>query len=156
MLNTNDTNEIKKRVEEFFERMTITASKIEVSLSSAEDKDIVDLDIELEEAQIIIGQGGQTLSEIQRLLRTILNKKLQKVFYLNLDVSGYKKKKIEYLKGLAKTLADEAVLTKEKKILSPMPAYERRVIHSELAQRTDVTTESLGEGPERHIVISPR
>ncbi len=136
--------------------MTIMVSKIEVDLSSAEDKEVVDLAIELEEAQIIIGQGGQTLSEIQRLLRTILNKKMEKVFYLNLDVNGYKKKKIEYLKGLAKELADEAAFSKEEKVFLPMPAYERRIIHAELAQRTDVITESHGEGMERHIVIKPK
>ena len=156
MLNASDINEIKKRVEEFFEKMTIMVSKIESDLSSAEDKEVVDLAIELEEAQIIIGQGGQTLSEIQRLLRTILNKKMEKVFYLNLDVNGYKKKKIEYPKGLAKELADEVALSKEEKVLLPMPAYERRIIHAELAQRTDVITESHGEDMERHIIIKPK
>ncbi len=148
-----DLNKIKEAVEEFFEKMTIITSKIEIGFSSA---DVVDVNIKLEEPQILIGERGQTLFEIQRLLRTILNKRLQKIFYLNLDINDYKSKKIEYLKGLAKDLADEAVLTKEEKVLSPMPAYERRIIHTELAQRQDVITESQGEGFDRHIVIKPR
>ena len=193
MVEQGQINEVKKVVEEFFGKMTIEASSIEVSLSSAkkgsrggqdspeEDIDVIDLDIKLEEPQILIGQGGQTLFEIQRMLRVILNRKLsrsqsdrgspdsivdprlrrdsaesgQNTFYLNLDINDYKKKKIEYLKDLAKNLADQASLDKEEKSLLPMSAYERRIIHSELSQRTDVTTESQGDGFERHIVIKP-
>jgi spoIIIJ-associated protein len=110
----------------------------------------------LDEPQILIGQGGQTLFEIQRLLRMVLNKKLQNFFYLNLDINDYKKKKIEYLKDMAKDLADQTVSTKEEKILPAMSSYERRVVHAELSQRADVITESQGDGFDRHIVIKPR
>jgi len=158
-------NKIKEVVEEFFEKMTIMISDIEVASSSAkkgsqetegpteEITDVVNLDIKLDEPQILIGQGGQTLFEIQRLLRAVLSRKLQKVFYLNLDINDYKKKKMEYLKDMAKGLADQVALTKQEKVLLPMSAYERRVVHSELSQRTDVVTESQGEGFDRHIVI---
>lgn len=172
MLDHKETNKIKEAVEEFFEKMTITVSNIEVSSSSvekdskekqdsiegAEDqtRDAIDLDIKIEEPQILIGQQGQTLFEIQRLLRAVLNRKMQKFFYVNLDINDYKKKKIEYLKDLAKDLADQVSLTKEEKALSPMSAYERRVIHAELSQRTDVVTESQGDSFDRHIVIRPK
>jgi spoIIIJ-associated protein len=118
--------------------------------------DIIDLNITLEEPQIIIGERGQTLFETQRLLRAILTKKIQKIFYLNLDINGYKQSKIEYLKKTAKELADEVFLTKEEKALPPMSAYERRIIHAELSSREDITTESQGEGEDRHIVIKPK
>jgi spoIIIJ-associated protein len=75
------------------------------------------------------------------------------IFYFNLDINDYKKQKIEYLKNTAKSLADQVVQTKEDKVLLPMSSYERRIIHAELAQRTDVITESQGEGLDRHIVI---
>ncbi len=153
MLNQEDIKKIKETAEEFFEKMTIDVLKLEVNSSG--DIDVVDLDIKLEEPQILIGEHGQTLFELQRLLKTVLNKKLQKIFYLNLDINEYKKKKIEYLKDLAKDLADEVALNKEEKVLFPMPAYERRIIHTELSQRTDIITESQGEGQDRHIVIKP-
>jgi len=170
MLEQKDINKIKEVVEEFFEKMTIVSPIIEASLSSVKPTDeqdsikerpeghpdIVNLDIKLDEPQILIGQQGQTLFEIQRLLRMVLNRKLQKVFYLNLDINDYKNKKIEYLKYLAKELADQVALTKEEKVLLPMSAYERRIIHAELSQRTDVITESQGDGFERHIVINPK
>jgi len=170
MIESDEIKKIKEVVEEFFEKMTITDFNIELESYSTKKEhynlaaspqgkdiiDIVDLDIKIKEPQILIGQSGQTLFELQRILRIILNKKLQKNFYLKLDINDYKKKKIEYLKKLAKDLADEVFLTKEKKILSPMPAYERRVIHTELADRQDIITESQGDGANRCVVIRHR
>ena len=169
MIEQSQIKEIKEAVEEFFEKMTILISNVEVNVSSSVEgdiqdnqdltektKDVVGVEVSLAEPQILIGQGGQTLFEIQRLLRMVLNKKLQKIFYFNLDINGYKKKKIEYLKDFSKGLADQVSLTKEEKALLPMPAYERRVVHAELSKRADVVTESRGEGLDRHIVIKPR
>ena len=165
MIETKDINKIKNLAEEFFNKMTIIVSGIEANLSLikqsskvehgmlADDKDVVDLEIEVEDPQILIGQGGQTLFEIQRLLRMVLNKKTEKIFYLNLDINDYKKKKVEYLKDLAKELANQVSVTKEEKILPPMSAYERRIIHAELSERSDVITESQGGNFDRHVVI---
>jgi spoIIIJ-associated protein len=157
MLEQKDLKKIKDAAEEFFSKMTMPVLKTEISLTPAEEnREVVNLDIKIDEPQILIGQGGQTLFETQRILRTILNKKMQNIFYLNLDINDYKKKKIEYLKSLAKDIADEVVLTKKEKVLLPMPAYERRIIHEELSHRTDVATESQGDNFDRHIVIKPK
>lgn len=168
MLEPNEIKKIKEIIEEFFQKMTVP-SKAEVKLSNfgnnASEKEstgesqvfeTVDLNIKTDDPQILIGEKGQTLMETQRLLRMILNRAIKKNFYLNLDINDYKKKKIEYLKDLARDLADEVGLTKKEKILSPMSSYERRVIHLELANRQDVITESEGEGPNRRLVIKPR
>jgi len=72
-----------------------------------------------------------------------------------LDINDYKKKKNEYLRELARSVADEVSLSKKEKILGPMPPYERRVIHMELAGRSDVVSESIGEGPERRVGVRP-
>ena len=119
MIEKKDINKIKEAVQEFFEKMTITVSGVEASQSSdegnlqkskdpvQEEREVVNVEINSDEPQILIGQGGQTLFEIQRLLKNILNRKLKKIFFLNLDINDYKKKKIEYLKDLAKSLADQ-------------------------------------------------
>ena len=158
MIDQNDIKKIKNSAEEFFQLMTLPPKRIEVEHEKGEspEGDIVVISATFEEPQILIGEKGQTLSEIQRLMRTILNKKIQKIFHLSLDINEYKKKKVEYLKDLAKDLADEVSLTREERVLSPMSAYERRVIHSELAGRTDISTESSGMGAYRHIVIRPK
>ena len=159
MLDQEQIQKIKQVTEEFFAKTTINVFSVGVAISSEksekDDGDVVNLDIQLEEPQILIGQGGQTLFEIQRLLRMVLNKKIQQVFYLNLDINDYKKKKIEYLEALAIRFADEAVANKEERELPPMPPYERRIIHAQLSQRKDISTESRGEDLNRHIVIKP-
>ena len=150
-----DIKTIKDTTREFFEKMTLPAQGIEARFEG-EENNAVNLNVETKEPQILIGESGQTLLEIQRILRLVLNKKTQKIFYLNLDINSYKHKKTEYLKSIARNLADEVVFNKEEKVLNPMPAYERRIIHAELSGRSDVATESRGEGQNRYIVIKPK
>ena len=151
MLNQGDLKKIKEIVEEFFKKMTF-----EVEIEILPQKDLtLPINLKLKEPQILIGEGGQTLFETQHLLKAILKRKISEPFFVDLDISGYKKKKIEYLKELAKSIADEVAITKKEKSLALMPAYERRIIHLELADRSDVTTESIGREPERRVVIRP-
>jgi len=151
MLNQDDLKKIKETTEEFFRKTTF-----EVKIEFLPPRDLtIPINLELEDPQILIGEGGQTLAEIQHLLKAILRRKIQEPFFIDLDISGYKKKKFEYLKELARSAADEVAITKKEKILSPMPAYERRIIHLELAGRSDITTESIGQEPERRVVIRP-
>jgi len=153
--------EIKEVVKEFFEKTTIVSDiEISVVFSNINDgrgeREVIDLDVKINEPQILIGQQGQTLIEIQRLLRMILTKKLANNLYVNLDINGYKKKKIEYLQFSANDYADQVVAEKKEKALPPMSSYERRIVHSELSLRQDVIAESQGVDPERYILIKPK
>lgn len=130
-----------------------------------EEDGIVSVNLRTEEPQILIGEGGQTLADIQHLLKIILKRKLVSLneadsvsgpFYLNLDINNYKQKKCEYLKEMAVAAADEVALDKKEKILPAMPSYERRIVHLALADRSDIVTESIGQEPERKIVIRPK
>ena len=151
MLSQSNLEEIKKITEEFFKKTTF---EVEIEILPQKDQTIP-INIKSEEPQILIGEGGKTLLEIQHLLKAISKRKIEGNFYIDLDINNYKKKKIEYLKELARSVADEVALTKKEKKLAPMPAYERRIIHLELAGRPDVTTESTGQEPERSIVVKP-
>ena len=144
-------NEIKKICEEFFSKIGFL-EKLEVGEIRGKT---LPVKLEVEEPRVLIGQGGQRLIEIQRLLQAILKRKFSSDFYLDLDINDYKKKKAEYLKELARTTADQVALIKKAKELPPMPAYERRIIHLELAERQDVITESSGKDPERRVIIKP-
>lgn len=146
---------IKEVIREFFGKTGLLVEAIEIK--SPQDSTIP-ISLKMEEPQILIGEGGQTLSEIQKLLKMVLQKRFatESHFYVDLDINDYKKKKIEYLKEVARTSADEASLTKQEKQLSPMSAYDRRVIHVELANRSDVITESVGEEFGRRVVIKPK
>ena len=151
MISEVQLEEMKKIIKEFFEKTTF---EVEIDFSPQEDLTLP-INLKTENPQILIGEGGQTLFDIQHLLKAILKRKIAENFYIDLDINDYKKRKIEYLKEIARTVADEVSLTKKEKILSPMPAYERRIIHLELAGRQDINTESIGQEPERRIVIRP-
>lgn len=151
MLTPQETQKLKKLVHQFFENVEIP---MEVQVGSPEEKTIP-VDIEMEEPQVLIGQKGRTLAQVQHLLKVILRKNIDKEFYINLDINDYKKKKEKYLREKARETADEVVLNKKEKVLPPMPAYERRIIHLELADRENVTTESIGQEPKRQVVIRP-
>ena len=151
MISPTKLEEIKEITREFLEKTTF-----DIEVEFLPQRDItLPINLKTQEPQILIGENGQTLIDIQRLLKVILKRKIQEDFFIVLDINGYKKKKIEYLKELAKSIADEVSLVKEERSFPFMPAYERRIIHMELAERSDVTTESIGREPERKIVIKP-
>ena len=151
MLTKSDLDKIKEIVKEFFEK---TAFEVEIEVLP-EKEQTLPIILKIEEPQILIGEGGQTLAEIQHLLKSILKRKITELFYIDLDINDYKKKKKEYLREMARSLADEVSLAKKEKILPPMTAYERRIIHLELAGREDIVSESMDQGPERRVVIRP-
>jgi len=152
MISTENLRKIQEIVREFFKKTTF---EIEIEFPPLQDQTFP-IKIKTEEPQILIGERGQTLVEVQHLLKAILRKQVPEFSgYIDLDINDYKKKKIEYLKELAHSVADEVALTKKEKVLAPMQAYERRIIHLELAGRDDVTTESIGRAPERKIIVRP-
>lgn len=164
MLDKNDLEKIKETAKDFFKKMTF---EVEIETLSQKEPDsfseegegnasTIYLNLKTENPQILIGERGQTLLEIQHLLKAILRRKIKEPFFIDLDIEGYKKKKIEYLKEMAFSFADEVALNKKEKWLPYLSSYERRIIHLELAKREDVVTESSGEGPERKLVIRPR
>jgi len=153
-MTNQELDKIKEVIEEFFRQ---TGLAVGVEVKSPVDS-TVPVILKAEEPQILIGEKGQTLVEIQRLLKVILRKKIspQEAFYIDVDINDYKKKKSEYLRELAKAAADDVALSKIEKNLPPMSPYERRIIHVELASRTDIVTESAGQETERRVVIKPR
>jgi len=151
MISQENLEKIKDITQEFFKKTTF---EVELSFGKLKE-DTIPIDLNTENPQILIGERGQTLTEIQHLLKAILRREIGETFYIDLDINDYKKKKIEYLKEIAHSIADEVALSKKEKMLAPMPAYERRIIHLELAARTDVATESIGREPERRLVVRP-
>jgi spoIIIJ-associated protein len=154
MESKKDFEKIKKIIEEFFKKMTF---EVKIEVGQIKEK-VLSLSLKTDDPQILIGGGGRTLIEIQKVLGKILRKRTGEEIFLDLDINQYKKNKIEYLKDLAQSTADEVALSKKEKILPPMPSYERRIIHLTLAEREDVITitESVGKEPERRVVVKPR
>jgi len=152
MISEKNLQEAKQVIREFFDK---TGFDLDLEILTLNDKTIP-VKIKIDEPKTLIGQNGQTLADIQHLLKAILSQKITEQFYVDLDINNYKEKKITYIKESAREWANDVALSGKEKTLSPMPAFERRVIHLELADRSDVVTESAGRGIERYIIIKPR
>lgn len=104
---------------------------------------------------ILIGKNGQTLKNLEFLVKQMLNTKYGINLRIMLDVENYRKKKERNLEFLAKKMAKEVIKTKVEVHLENMNSYERRIIHNCLTNFKGVKTESEGVEPNRHIVIKP-
>lgn len=102
---------------------------------------------------ILIGKDGRTIAAIQTLLRKSLENELHYPIKVNVDVANYKEKNLRRKAYEIKKIAYEVQKTKVDVALEPMNSYERREIHNMVDQIPNVTTESIGEGKDRHIVI---
>lgn len=112
-------------------------------------------DVEGEDLGILIGRRGQTLAALQYIVRLIINHKMEFWTPVVIDVEGYKLRRSEALQALAVRMAEQVRIKRVPFTLEPMPAYERRIIHLALADHPDVTTESIGDGDARKVVILP-
>jgi len=159
MIDQKDLEKIKQEVLKFFEKMGFSMEN-DISIKQTKEN-TVSLNLTTQDPQILIGKDGQTLIDIQHLLKRILGKALYREdeekehIFIDFDINSYKQRKGEYLKDLANSIADEVVLSKKEKILNPMSSYERRIIHLELSGREDIETKSIGEEPMRKIIIRP-
>lgn len=105
---------------------------------------------------LLIGKGGKNLEALQIVLRQIVNIETGINYKFFLDVSDYKEKNEHHLEILARRLAREVATTKIEVKMDSMNSYERRIVHNILTNNKKVYTESVGEEPNRCVVIKPR
>ncbi len=151
MFRPSEAEKVKKTVREFFSYLG-GDSQVKVSETS---EDTIKISLWAEEAPFFIGERGETLIETQGLIKKILARQLGRHLFIDLDINSYKEKKARYLEDLARMTADQVALTKKPQALKPMWAWERRIIHTLLAKRQDVYSQSSGRDNQRHIVILP-
>ena len=113
--------------------------------------------IDAETMGLLIGRRGETLDAMQYLVSLVANKNRKEEGYLRvtLDTEGYRSRREETLKRLARKNAVHVRQTGRSVAMEPMKPYERRILHSALQGFSGVTTHSEGEEPNRHVVIAP-
>lgn len=144
---------IQERVSQTLEKMGIRAEVEERTLS---DLSFPYINIVTDEAGLLIGARAQNLLALEYLIKRLAEKDEPPIagrFFL--DVNGYRLHHIESIKAEAKNMAKKVRLYRTDLILKPMSAFERRIIHMALAEYPDITTESVGEGLTRRVVIKP-
>jgi len=105
---------------------------------------------------MVIGYHGETLEAIQLILSLIISKKVESFVRVSLEVGDYRKNRTDWLETLA-LQAKERVLQEQKEVPLPnLKSWERRIVHTFLQNDKEVTSESVGEGKERTLVIKLR
>ncbi|MUK88135.1 KH domain-containing protein [Ornithinibacillus sp. L9] len=140
---------------ENFLKDVVRNMNVEAEISTEVKDNHVTFDLTGEKIALLIGKRGQTLNALQYLVHLVLNKDAKQYYTVTLDAEGYRGRRKETLETLAERMAEKAKRINKKVALEPMPAYERKIIHSMLQARGDVTTYSDGVEPHRHIVIKP-
>jgi spoIIIJ-associated protein len=148
----NKEEYIKNIIKEFFDKMGF-----DVDFSVLMENSIIKINLKTNEASYLIGEKGEVLFNIQHIIYLILKKNIKDFNFtsLELDINDYKKKKVNFLKSVISDIADEVALSRKEITLPPMSAYERKIVHLQIAERKDVVSESVGQEPERKIIIKP-
>lgn len=144
--------EVKVFVEDFIKEMGFEG----VAEVSCDANNTFFVRLESPQSRFLIGKNGEVLMDFQALLNKIMRRKTTDAIFVDLDVNDYKWHKNKYLKDTAHNLAYQVALTKQPKQVDSLSPYERRVIHMQLKDDPHVSTESLGEEPNRYLVIKPK
>ncbi len=121
-----------------------------VDISEIDDAVVVSIHCEETESGLLIGRHAETLDAMQHVLRLLYQKEYEKPIVLN--INDFRESREEYIRDLANRMAERVVETGHPQVLH-LPAHERRLVHMALAENTQVTTQSEGEGPYRVLQI---
>lgn len=127
---------------------------LNIEIETEDTEDSIVLSLKGEGLGVVIGRRGETLDSLQYLASLVANREGGSYKRVSIDIGDYRKKREETLNALAKKLAAQAVKTGRSVTLEPMNPYERRVIHSAVQEVEGATSRSIGEEPNRRIIIS--
>ena len=136
----------------------IEAFGVDASVTTTRTDDgALEVAVDGDEVGLLIGRRGTTLAAIEELLRVVVQRRAQgrRSSKVRLEVGGYKRRRKEALESFARRIAAEVVETGEPKILEPMNAADRKIVHDAIVELTGVETASEGEEPRRRVVVRP-
>jgi len=136
-----------------FLRPILNSMGLEEDMEVVMNGETLTVKLAAENIGIVIGRRGETLDALQYLLGLVVNKCSEKFIRVTLDVGNYREKREETLVRLANRLADKVSKTRKNMTLEPMNPYERRIIHATLQDFKSVETYSIGDEPNRKVVI---
>lgn len=140
---------VKNFLSEFIEKLNL--GKVEYTIKY-EDK-IIKIDFIGDKLKDLIGYRGETLNSLESIINAILiNNKIH--LRVSCNINNYRERRIETLNELADKVSKTVIKTKKSITLDPMPAYERKIIHTRLQDNDRVKTYSVGEGTRRRIIIA--
>jgi spoIIIJ-associated protein len=121
-----------------------------------QEENIVNIDIQGDNLNFLIGYKGESLNALQSLLNLIAFKQLGKPTFITVDINNYKSKKTERIIAIAKSFIDKVRFFEKEVMLPPMNPWERRHVHLLVSEYADIESESTGEGASRRVVLRPK
>lgn len=150
---------IKESAEEVLEKMgfaatiTVEDGPAENALDEKEDGGLICNLTASDDPSFLIGQHGVNLQALQHIIRMVVRKKTIEPARFIVDVNSYRQQKMRSIIDQSNAAAEQAVSEKKAVVMNPMSPYERRIVHMVLAKNKNVSTESIGEGEDRKIVV---
>lgn len=141
-------NDIETYIKDILEKLDI-----EVSFEILENEDNYEIVMSSSNNSLLIGKDGKNLKALEQLVRAYVSNNWNNSLKIILNVENYREKRIQALERLAIKVAKEVRNTKVDVELENMNSFERRIIHNKLVNFKGVSTVSVGEEPNRHIVI---
>ncbi len=135
---------------------TINNMGLSCNLEVKKRENVLNITVISDNNSILIGKNGRTLDSLTAIIKHAVYNEIGEYYPFVLDIGEYKQAREQKLERMAKKVAREVAYTKVEAKLDPMNSYERRIIHSILADNKKVTTESEGEEPNRYVVVKPK
>ena len=151
-----DLEKSKNNIKEFLDNFLRNVSNKKFDYSVEIVNQNIEVNIKGEDSGFLIGYRGDVLNSLQTILSSIANKNNDSKIRVILDIENYRDKRKEILENLAIKVSKTVSKTGKSITLEPMGAYERKIIHSKLQDNKYVKTHSIGEEPNRRVVISKK
>ncbi len=150
-IKSDHSSEIAKIIQEILDGMAVSSR-----VSIEQNVNGFTYNISSPDSNLLIGQRGANLQALQTLAHNIAFKKFGMIDRFTIDVDDYKKKREWYLRETAKRAIEHMKKTGRPVMLEPMPAHDRRIIHAFLSADFNYETESVGQEPNRRVLIKPK
>ena len=145
--------QIEASVSELLSRLGFEEVKITVEVDKEE---VIAVDLETPEGGILIGYHGEILGALQLILSLIFYRQSGQWQKVSLDIGGYWQRRRQQLEQMTQETASRVKQSGKSEEMPFLSSRERRIIHEILAESEEAATESIGEGRERRLVISPK
>ncbi len=138
--------------------VTTSGVNVTCTIRTAHDAEVGGpiIDISGEDSGLLIGRRGQTLQSLQFIVNLIVRGEFGEGIRVALDVEKYRQRRETSLRDMANKVAERVSQTGRSITLEPMSAADRRIVHLTLAEREEVSTESVGFGDDRKVTIIPK
>lgn len=127
---------------------------VDCDVTFNEENNILNVELKGDGLGLLIGRRGETLDSIQYLTNIYVNKTSEEYIKVTIDAENYRERRQEALVSLAERTAAKAVKYRKNMIIEPKNPYERRIIHEALQDYPEVTTYSVGEDPNRKVIVA--